>query len=200
MKKTKNIDGVKSKKYLSRFHELILSFFYCGKSIFAPGTIGTIGGIIFWLYFNHFMIICNFELSKYNLWLFLINIFFTIYALKFIPNYVQDIKSKDIDHKSIVIDEVVGILIAIQIFHHFSYPLFILNDTKFLIYLLLIFLIFRFLDIKKPLIIGYCDQKLKNPFGIMLDDILCGIFSGFIVTVIYFYTSNSNFFRLINCE
>ncbi|MFM8186381.1 MAG: hypothetical protein ACKN9I_05585, partial [Alphaproteobacteria bacterium] len=93
MKKTKNIDGVKSKKYLSRFHELILSFFYCGKSIFAPGTIGTIGGIIFWLYFNHFMIICNFELSKYNLWLFLINIFFTIYALKFIPNYVQDIKS-----------------------------------------------------------------------------------------------------------
>ncbi|MFZ9470722.1 MAG: phosphatidylglycerophosphatase A, partial [Rickettsiales bacterium] len=142
----------------------------------------------------------NVDISKYNLFMLSINVFLTCYALKFIPNYTKNINSKEIDHKSIVIDEVVGILIAIQIFHYFSYPLFILNDTKFLIYLLLVFIIFRFFDIKKPLIIGYCDKKLKNPIGIMLDDILCGIFTGILATFIYFYTHNSNFFKLINCE
>ena len=199
--KRKNSNSItNSKNYGDRFHELILTFFYCGKSIFAPGTVGTIGGIIFWLYFNYFMIINNVDISKYNLLMLSINIFLTCYALKFIPTYTKNINSKEIDHKSIVIDEVVGILIAIQIFHYFSYPLFILNDTKFLIYLLLIFIIFRFFDIKKPLIIGYCDKKLKNPIGIMLDDILCGIFTGILATFVYFYTHNSNFFRLINCE
>ena len=188
------------KNYVSRFHELIITFFYCGKSIFAPGTVGTIGGIIFWLYYNHFMMIWNVDIAKYNLYMFFINIFLTCYAIKFIPNYIKNINSKEVDHKSIVIDEVVGILIAIQIFHYFSYPLFLINDTKFLIYLLLIFLIFRFFDIKKPLIIGYCDKKLKNPLGIMLDDILCGLFGGILVSYLYFITHNSNFFRLINCE
>ena len=199
--KRKNSNSItNSKNYSDRFHELILTFFYCGKSIFAPGTVGTIGGIIFWLYFNYFMIINNVDISKYNLFMLSINVFLTCYALKFIPNYTKNINSKEIDHKSTVIDEVVGILIAIQIFHYFSYPLFILNDTKFLIYLLLVFIIFRFFDIKKPLIIGYCDKKLKNPIGIMLDDILCGIFTGILATFVYFYTHNSNLFRLINCE
>ncbi len=199
--KKKNLNSIANfKNYGDRFHELILTFFYCGKSIFAPGTFGTIGGIIFWLYFNYFMIIKNVDIGKYNLLMLSINILLTCYALKFIPNYIKKINSEEIDHKSIVIDEVVGILIAIQIFHYFSYPLFILNDTKFLIYLLLIFIIFRFFDIKKPLIIGYCDKKLKNPIGIMLDDILCGIFTGILATFVYFYTHNSNFFRLINCE
>lgn len=199
--KRKNSNSItNSKNYSDRFHELILTFFYCGKSIFAPGTVGTIGGIIFWLYFNYFMIINNVDISKYNLFMLSINVFLTCYALKFIPNYIKNINSKEVDHKSIVIDEVVGILIAIQIFHYFSYPLFLINDTKFLIYLLLIFLIFRFLDIKKPLIIGYCDKKLKNPLGIMLDDILCGLFGGILVSYLYYITHNSNFFRLINCE
>ncbi len=38
-----------SKKY-SKINELLLTFFYCGKAKKAPGTVGTIGALIFWLF------------------------------------------------------------------------------------------------------------------------------------------------------
>ena len=56
-----------------------------------------------------------------------------------------------------------------------------------------------FFDIKKPSIIGVCDRKLKNSFGVMFDDILCGIVAGVITLIIYKFTVNSKFFELINC-
>ena len=51
------------------------------------------------------------------------------------------------------------------------------------------FLLFRFFDILKPFPINYFDN-IKNPFGVIGDDILAGIISGLIIFL--FYEANNN--------
>ena len=46
------------------------------------------------------------------------------------------------------------------------------------------FILFRFFDILKPFPINYFD-KLKNPFGVIGDDILAGLISGLIIFLIF---------------
>lgn len=69
------------------------------------------------------------------------------------------------DHSGIVIDEIVGILITLWLF------------TPTWQVLLLGFLAFRFFDIVKPFPIQWIDKKISGGIGIMLDDILAGIFA-----------------------
>ena len=47
---------------------------------------------------------------------------------------------------------------------------------------LILFVLFRFFDILKPFPINLVDKKMKNGFGIVLDDVIAGIFT----TVLYF--------------
>ncbi len=46
------------------------------------------------------------------------------------------------------------------------------------------FIIFRFFDIVKPFPISLVDKKIKNSFGVMLDDIIAALFSGIILFMI----------------
>ena len=45
------------------------------------------------------------------------------------------------------------------------------------------FLLFRFFDILKPFPIKYFDQKYKNSFGILFDDLLAGIFTTVLISI-----------------
>lgn len=47
------------------------------------------------------------------------------------------------------------------------------------------FVLFRLFDITKPSIIGKIDKKVKGGLGVMLDDMLAGLFAGLLSTVIY---------------
>ena len=69
------------------------------------------------------------------------------------------------DAGEMVADEVVGMWIA----------LFALPNALWI--LVLGFVLFRLLDIKKPLLIGYIDQKVAGGLGVMLDDVIAGIFT-----------------------
>ena len=69
------------------------------------------------------------------------------------------------DAGEMVADEVVGMWIA----------LFALPNT--LLWLVLGFMLFRFLDIKKPLLIGYIDEHVTGGLGVILDDVVAGIFT-----------------------
>ena len=53
------------------------------------------------------------------------------------------------------------------------------------IYLLFTLLFFRFFDIIKPFPINLIDKKVSGGIGIMLDDVIAGIFSAGIVNAIY---------------
>lgn len=69
------------------------------------------------------------------------------------------------DHKAIVWDEIAGFLITM-----IAVPATLSNAFVG-------FLLFRFFDIVKPWPIGYIDRKVSGGLGIMLDDVIAGIFS-----------------------
>ncbi|MDC0983051.1 phosphatidylglycerophosphatase A, partial [Amylibacter sp.] len=48
------------------------------------------------------------------------------------------------------------------------------------------FILFRFFDILKPWPINWAD-RISTPFGVMLDDILAGIFSAICLSIILFF-------------
>ena len=81
------------------------------------------------------------------------------------------------DDSSIVIDELLGIFI-ILIFYDF---IFIFND---IITLILIFFIFRLFDIIKIFPANYIDKNLKNGYGVMMDDIVAGIYTIFTLMIL----------------
>ncbi|MCD2452861.1 phosphatidylglycerophosphatase A [Methylicorpusculum oleiharenae] len=75
------------------------------------------------------------------------------------------------DHPGIVWDEIVAMLIIL-----FSIPY---SLTTFV----LAFLFFRIFDILKPWPILFFDQKLKNGFGVMFDDLLAALYALLCLTV-----------------
>ena len=146
-------------------NKLIYSWFYLGFSPFAPGTMGTIGAIP--------LIIL---LSRFGLYWYLV---ITI-VLMLLGCYLANIAAIDLknsDPKQVVIDEVVGFLITM-----IALPI---NWQS----ILLGFICFRILDIFKPFPISYCDQKIKGGVGIMLDDVLAGIFACFLLHLLARYIS-----------
>lgn len=69
------------------------------------------------------------------------------------------------DHSAIVYDEVAGLLVTM------------LLAPAGWFWLILGFLLFRFFDIIKPWPISFLDRKIHGGLGIMLDDVIAGIFS-----------------------
>ena len=43
--------------------------------------------------------------------------------------------------------------------------------------IIIVFLLFRFFDILKPFPIRMIDQKIKNGYGVVLDDVLAGVYA-----------------------
>ena len=94
--------------------------------------------------------------------------------------YVNPKASNDLierDHKSIVIDELAGMWLCLL-------PVLFLasSQQERIIYAVLALVFFRIFDILKPYPISYLDEKFKNGFGIVLDDLVAGIFA-LIVTI-----------------
>ena len=80
------------------------------------------------------------------------------------------------DHPGIVWDEFAGLLIAL-----IAVPFSWTN-------LLIAFLLFRVFDIFKPWPISWLDKKVSGGLGIMLDDIVTGLFALVCMhTLLYFY-------------
>lgn len=156
-------------------HELFLTFFYFGKTKYAPGTSGSLVTVFFWLAVT--TIFCGLEIP-----LFIQNIFwggfliitFTYGALS-AKIYQKLFKHKNIDHKTIVLDEVIGEIIAIHPGFIVMYNYYFGDINLVVIHLIFCFCVFRFFDITKPSFIGRVDKKFKNGFGVMFDDVLAGI-------------------------
>ena len=69
------------------------------------------------------------------------------------------------DHAGIVWDEIAGFLVTMMAVP-FSWPAVVIG-----------FVLFRLFDIWKPWPIGAIDKHVKGGFGIMLDDVIAGIFA-----------------------
>ena len=87
------------------------------------------------------------------------------------------------DAKEIVIDEFVGQ--NIPLFFLLFIPLNTATYNKdFMILIVLSFIFFRFFDILKPVPINLIDKKMKNGLGVMLDDVIAGIFSALLIYMV----------------
>lgn len=86
------------------------------------------------------------------------------------------------DDPHIVWDEWAGMWIALL---PVSYVFAFYEVVHPILYVMpvLAFVLFRFFDIVKPFPIGYLDRQLSGGLGIMLDDMLAGLFTAIIVTV-----------------
>lgn len=72
------------------------------------------------------------------------------------------------DAPEIVIDEVAGQWIALLPLYYVGADIVLVVGA---------FLLFRFFDIVKPWPIGFLDAKVGGGFGVMLDDIVAGLFA-----------------------
>lgn len=70
------------------------------------------------------------------------------------------------DHGGLVIDEFVGMFISIIAFPQGAWYLAILA-----------FALFRFFDILKPFPVSYADRNIKGGLGVMVDDVLAGLYA-----------------------
>lgn len=133
-------------------HFLALGF-GSGLAAKAPGTFGTLAAIPLYL------LMVELPLGWY-LGLTLLSVLAGI--------YICDKAAKDMgvhDHGAIVWDEVAGLLISM------------IAAPAGWIWLLVGFGLFRFFDIIKPWPIRWLDAKVEGGFGIMIDDVLAGVFA-----------------------
>ena len=145
------------------FTKLFVSIFYIGYIKFASGTWGSLAAILLLYPCIKFSILPFEGLIV----LFIILFYISNQCINFFSNFTNSN-----DSKHIVIDELLGIFI-ILIFYDF---VFIYNDF---ITLILIFFLFRLFDIIKIFPANYIDTNFKNGYGVMMDDIVAGIYTIF---------------------
>ena len=88
------------------------------------------------------------------------------------------------DPRQIVIDEVLGQAMPLILIVYLSSNNLINVPVE--IYYLLSFILFRFFDIVKPFPVSYFDKQHKNFFGIIMDDIMAGLYTMLIIYLISF--------------
>ena len=142
-----------------------------GLSPIGPGTVGSIFGWIIFIFLSHFI-------SEVPL--VILTFFVIIFSV-----YISSMATKDLiekDHKSIVIDELAGIWLAMI-------PVIFIGSSQYerSTYAFLALIIFRIFDILKPYPISYVDKNFKNGLGVVLDDLIAAIFAAFLSSLILIY-------------
>ncbi|MBL33006.1 MAG: hypothetical protein CMD79_03920 [Gammaproteobacteria bacterium] len=136
-----------------------------GKIPIAPGTFGSIFAWFVFIFLSHYinMIFLTFAVGIFSVWI--------------CEKITKDLVIKD--HKSIVIDELVGTWISLL-------PVLFIADDRYerIIYAAIALILFRFFDILKPYPISFFDKEYKNGLGIVLDDVIAGIFSGILSVIL----------------
>ena len=150
---------------------IFATLFGVGLLPFAPGTWGSLFGLILFFYTNIYLSID----AQLFYFLLLIIILLAILICYFATKELGD---EEKDQKSIVIDELAGVWIA------FIPVSGIVMMQDFLTYSVLAFLLFRVFDIWKPYPIGFIDKKIKNHIGIVLDDLVAGLYAAIIISSI----------------
>ncbi|MDX2082940.1 MAG: phosphatidylglycerophosphatase A [Rickettsiales bacterium] len=163
---------------MHKLHEFFLTFFYSGKAKKAPGTFGSLAALIFWFCLTKWFFVAEISLISQNIFWTIFLILAFIYGCAAITTYTK--KFDRIDHQTIVLDEVVGQILPLQITFLLLHENYFSQINIIAIQLTFCFVAFRFFDIKKPSFIGYADRHFKSGFGVMFDDLLCGIIVAFL--------------------
>lgn len=151
------------KEFISNPNHVFAFGFGSGLAPKAPGTFGTLAAIPF------FWLIQDLTWPLYLSWLlvtFALGVLWCERSSKALGVH---------DHGGIVWDEFVGYWITM-----FMAP-------KGALWILIGFVLFRFFDIIKPWPINWLDRKVSGGFGIMIDDVLAGIYAFICLQVIAYF-------------
>ena len=155
-----------------KLNKLISTFFYTGFLRPAPGTWGSVAGMIL-----AFILLNTIDLFNFCL----ILLFTTLVGFWATKHYIQHNSEKS-DPSEVVIDEVIGQWIAVLPIG-FTLKVTEFSSKELWLVWLWAFVSFRFFDIIKLGIVGWADD-LGGALGVLLDDILAGIAAGLTVIVL----------------
>lgn len=127
--------------------------FGSGLSPKAPGTVGTLVAIPIYLL-----------MQSYDPWIYAA----ILIVLSLVGIYIAGESARKLnthDHGGIVIDEICGYLLTM-----FMAP-------AGWVWIIVGFILFRIFDIFKPWPINLADQKVTGGFGIVLDDLIAGVYA-----------------------
>ena len=117
--------------------------------------------------------------------LFLAATLITLVAVKVINNHELEVKTHD--DSRIVIDELVGMWIALSLAPGISFMWgdLAIIENGILFQIVLSFIFFRIYDIKKPSIIGRLDRDAPGGIGVMGDDVVAGFAAGISTAIVW---------------
>ena len=165
---------------IKTINTLFVTMFGLGKVQKIPGTFGSlVTAIILYLFFHIF------NLSKDLILIFLILIF--ILSFLAVAHHIKDNQNKD--PKEVIIDEFIGQSIPIYLYEisHGTEK----SPNEALIFYGICFVLFRFFDIAKPFPVSFFDKNFKNSFGVIMDDVIAGIYV--VLSLICFMVFSSYF-------
>ena len=160
-----DVPGVKPR--IHNVSTLIASGAGAGLSPFAPGTAGSVLGVLgLW------------PLGYLSLdWLWLVWLFTCFLAVWSADNAGADWEV--VDHPAIVIDEVVGVWLA------YLLPATLLSvESDALPVILGALVLFRLYDIAKPWPVNWVERRLPGGVGVVADDLVAGAMAGFTLVVL----------------
>ena len=150
---------------IKNFNYLFVTCFGIGSFRFAPGTITSLVTTIFLYSLFHVI-----NLSSKDILIILLIVF--VYSFYAVSEYIKYSENKD--PKEVVVDEFIGQSIPIYLYE-ISHET--VKDTQeAVLFYLYIFILFRFFDIKKPFPVSYFDKNFKNSFGVVMDDVIAGLY------------------------
>ena len=145
---------------MNKISQIFSTLFFIGYVKWAPGTFGSIFSLITIIFLHNIV-------NKNEF----IILFICVFLMATICVKIYSKSVNNHDAKEIIIDEFLGIYLIII----FSYDFKIFNNE--FVKILLILLFFRIFDILKPFPANWIDKNLKNSYGIILDDIVAGIYT-----------------------
>ncbi len=156
---------------MTKLHKIIATGLGTGYAPVAPGTAGSVLGIVLLYIFNKWLDNAGYPMETItliNLVAIVLVLLIGVYSIKKVHSIWKH------DASEIVIDEIVGVWIAALAmpitFNYYLYGL----------------ILFRFFDIVKPFFIRRLDKK-QSDWSVMLDDVLAGIYGLIVIQLLYYF-------------
>ncbi len=158
---------------INQINFLFVSLFGIGKIKKIPGSFASLATTLFLFFIFHIV-----NVSPNIILIFIIIIFFiSLYSVNI---FIKNLDNKD--PKEIVIDEFIGQSIPICLYEIAHKGAKETNEV--LIFYFIMFILFRIFDITKPYPVSYYDRNFKNSFGVIMDDVVAGLY---VVAVLVLY-------------
>ncbi len=159
---------------MKKINKLLSTFFGYGYLTKIPGTITSAVTTIF-IYVAYEIL--EYKDLKFSIIFFILLFFYSFYAVK-----DSETEFQNKDPRQIVIDEVLGQSMPLILLLYLSQTNQI--NISIEIYYIVSFIFFRFFDILKPFPVSYFDKYHKNYFGIIMDDIMAGLYTMMLIYLI----------------